>query len=288
MKRYIQLLFDHGFFRFTHKALGVVDRTLCGSWFSRHTYLAALRTGTPYFGNYLAANQGNFRRHHYMDRLVKALAAKAGPNKGIDILEVGSYAGASTVIWLKALTKYCRGQGTVFCVDPWDSLFSLDDGTGGILNEMTTALRDGSIFNLFSHNVRNSGLSEAVRIRKAFFHDIAAELESDGLRFDIVYIDGDHRRDAVHRDLTLGARLLKPGGVLCGDDLELQMGEVDPDTCAHNREKDFIEDPRTHRFYHPGVCAAVHDFFGRRRVSAWVGFWAMRRTELAGFDTVIL
>jgi hypothetical protein len=36
--------------------------------------------------------------------------------------------------------------------------------------------------------------------------------------FDWIYIDGDHRFEAVARDLALAARKVRPGGAVAGDD----------------------------------------------------------------------
>jgi predicted O-methyltransferase YrrM len=62
----------------------------------------------------------------------------------------------------------------------------------------------------------------------------AAAFFADGC-FDIVYIDGDHRRAAVEADLAAWFPKVRPGGVLCGDDFDW-----------------------------PGVSEAVIDFMTRR------------------------
>ena len=47
--------------------------------------------------------------------------------------------------------------------------------------------------------------------------------------FDLVFVDGDHSRDAVLHDVVQGWRLLKPGGVLaCHDYYEEWCVEVGP------------------------------------------------------------
>ena len=45
--------------------------------------------------------------------------------------------------------------------------------------------------------------------------------------FDIAFIDGDHAYTAVLRDLQAACELIRDGGILCGDDLELQIAEID-------------------------------------------------------------
>jgi hypothetical protein len=95
-------------------------------------------------------------------------------------------------------------------------------------------------------------------------------------QFDLIFIDGDHSYGAVTRDIQNAAPLLKEGGVLCGDDLELQYFEVDIENGKKNKEKDYIVDLKTKRYFHPGVCLAIGEFFGKE-VSEWRGFWAMRK-----------
>jgi hypothetical protein len=65
------------------------------------------------------------------------------------------------------------------------------------------------------------------------------------------------------------------GGYICGDDLELQMGEVDRNLASAHRDKDLVRDASTGTDFHPGVTLAVGEFFGE--VSAYAGFWVMQK-----------
>ncbi len=62
---------------------------------------------------------------------------------------------------------------------------------------------------------------------------------------------------------------------MCGDDLELQVSEINLENAKKNIDSDFIPDPKTNNWFHPGVTLAVGEFFGE--VSVWEGFWAMRK-----------
>jgi tetratricopeptide (TPR) repeat protein len=55
----------------------------------------------------------------------------------------------------------------------------------------------------------------------------------------------------------------------------LQLSQLDQNHAERNKHKDYILDPRTKVNFHPGVSLAVGEIFGT--VSAWEGFWAMRR-----------
>lgn len=113
-------------------------------------------------------------------------------------------------------------------------------------------------------------------MRKVSSDEILPTLQ-DG-EFNFVYIDGSHVYSQVIRDLENGARLCSVGGVLCGDDLELQQSQIDVPHAEENKGKDYILDRKSNKPFHPGVTLAVWEFFGGE-VSSRDGFWAMRKTE---------
>ncbi len=79
-------------------------------------------------------------------------------------------------------------------------------------------------------------------------------------------------------DIQHGRRLLRDGGLLCGDDLELQTNDCDRAFAAANLAQDFICDPKG-RWFHPGVTLAVDSELGL--VSNYGGFWIMRKAGAA-------
>jgi hypothetical protein len=105
--------------------------------------------------------------------------------------------------------------------------------------------------------------------------------------FSIVYLDASHEYRDVQRDIKLSMLLLREGGILCGDDLELQLSEMGEDELAEDvaTNKDFVKSRRCNVFYHPGVTRAVAEAFGE--VSAWEGYWAIRKTA-SGWQKVDL
>src|ERR1035438_7330548 len=76
----------------------------------------ALAGDEPYFGPAMRALQGPPERHGYYLPAVKAAAA--GRTSDFRILEIGSWAGASTVSWASAL-RALGVEGQITCVDPW-------------------------------------------------------------------------------------------------------------------------------------------------------------------------
>ena len=53
---------------------------------------------------------------------------------------------------------------------------------------------------------------------------------------------------------------------------------LDQSFARTHKERNMMIDPLTQKEYHPGVCLAVHEFFGQR-VSAQNGFWMMRKVN---------
>jgi predicted O-methyltransferase YrrM len=190
------------------------------------------------------------------------------------VLEVGSWAGASAITWAKALKSQLI-NGTVDCVDPWMPYFDETVQQEKKYKLMNDAARDGSIFELFKQNIRVAEVDDIVRYHRGTSREILPKL-SDA-RFHIVYIDGSHLYEDVLFDLKEARRLLADGGVLCGDDLELQLSEVDlaDHKVALDEKKDVSVGTQSKAAYHPGVTQAVAELFSD--VSAWEGFWATRR-----------
>lgn len=192
-----------------------------------------------------------------------------------NILEIGSWAGNSAVLWADAI-KECKAVGSVFCVDAWEPYVSRKEkNTINIAPVvMNEALKKGEVFKLFLHNIKASGHIDIIYPIKGFSATILPFLKERS--FDLIFIDGDHSFSGVKKDLENAQCLLIDGGVVCGDDLDLQYHEVDQNHTRENKERNMSIDPKTNKEYHPGVCLAVYEFFNQE-VSANNGFWMMRK-----------
>lgn len=123
-----------------------------------------------------------------------------------NIIEIGSYAGRST----RALADHC--PGTVYAVDPWDGDYFRADGTKH--RKVDTRQYDAFRANLADH----IEAGRCVPMRGTIV-DAEAELRRripGGA--DLVFIDGDHRREQLLIDIAKGRGLLRHGGILSGHD----------------------------------------------------------------------
>jgi len=235
---------------------------------SRADFEAALSANQPYFGPYLGCRLSWPHIYWFQQKLVKKLALARGSIAPLSILEIGVWAGASTVSWGEGLRRYFAGNGHIVAVDVWAS----NAEPVADLAPVASAIKQ-----VFLHNISASGISELVEPIHAD-SDSAFRRLADR-RFDVIYIDGDHRYEQVRRDLAHAISCLKPDGIICGDDLEVQMGDGADVIVAEAvaRGESWAAHPASATGFHPGVTLAVFENFGR--VSAWGGFWAMAASD---------
>lgn len=215
-------------------------------------------------------------RHVFMMACVWHLT-KAKQKPDMQILEVGSWVGASALSWAQGLQLFNNSQGTITCVDAWKPFFDRATHKAEVYDVMEQALHTETAYQLFLHNI--STIPETIKCQhlRGQSESLLPLLREKA--FDVVFIDADHAYTPVLRDIKNSLALVKEGGIICGDDLNLQLSQVDAAETKKHAESDFIKDPKTNRNYHPGVTLAVAEIFGD--VSSWGGFWAMQKKENA-------
>jgi predicted O-methyltransferase YrrM len=122
----------------------------------------------------------------------------------IDILEIGSHEGQSTV-WL--LDNLCKHEDSTFIsIDP----FCVDDITSPVTNET---------YNLFLSNTSKSPQYKKFKHIKDFSNIALPKLLSESYNFDIIYIDGSHLEKDVYNDLEYSNKLIRKNGIILLDDV---------------------------------------------------------------------
>ncbi len=213
-------------------------------------------------------------RHIFMMGVIWYLTRK---KKSIDmhILEIGSWMGASTLSWAQGLKLHNAAQGHISCIDAWQPFFNRETHQHDLYTQMELALTSDTAYQIYNHNMRTLPASITCQHFRGKSANILPVLKPQN--FDVVFIDGDHTYSAVLKDIQQSLSLIKENGIICGDDLNLQLFEIDQDHAIKHAEYDFIQDPLTQRNYHPGVSLAVGEVF--EKVSSWGGFWAMQKRE---------
>ncbi len=115
-------------------------------------------------------------------------------NRKINILEIGSYEGRSATFMLEYLP-----YSTITCIDPFF----------GDTNER------------FTSNMQSYG-DRVIKIRSKA-NPILHDLNEAERKYDLIYIDGDHRRQPTFSHSVLSWPLLKIGGIIIWDDYKWKM-----------------------------------------------------------------
>lgn len=130
----------------------------------------------------------------------------------VDILEIGSHEGKSTV-WM--LENLCNAKGSTFTsIDPY-------------ITDDKTSLVTSQTYQNFCHNTSICKNKEKLTQYFSPSHDILPKLVKKGKLFDIIYIDGSHHEDDVMFDLTHSDILINTGGVILLDDVGFDWDKND-------------------------------------------------------------
>lgn len=117
------------------------------------------------------------------------------------VIEVGSFKGRST----RAMADHC--PGTVTAIDPWDGGYVNDNGSQARWLDTKSAWKE------FRHNLQDHILSHRVIPMVMPFHEASPDLTAD-----MVFLDGDHRYEAVLADIDRALTYLETRGLICGHD----------------------------------------------------------------------
>jgi predicted O-methyltransferase YrrM len=143
--------------------------------------------------------------------------ALEGKTDTLNIIEVGTWKGKSAITMIKeCLDKNIKPR--IVTVDTWlgaPEFWSTQEDS-----ERDLGFIDGypSVFYTFTRNIKSSGFSEYVFPLPISSFQGADVLQKYGFSADIIYIDGAHEYDAVKSDIFKYIDLLKPGGIMLGDD----------------------------------------------------------------------
>lgn len=213
----------------------------------------------------------------YAEAAIRYALQKGRP---LRLLEIGSWCGFSAALFAESIARYGtkaqRVGSHILCVDPWIPYFSADElAIGEWHRTMATAAATGEAYEIFCHNASIAEQEFGVKIDHArgLSTEILPRL-AEASR-DFIYIDGSHRYADVAFDISESRRIVVDGGLITGDDLDLQVPDVSIEEVCAKLDLEFHADPNPERSFHPGVTLAVHEAFGS--VSKHEGFWLMQR-----------
>lgn len=202
------------------------------------------------------------------------------------ILEIGSWNGQSAIFWAESLVSAGK-KGNVFCVDPWMAFNNAEeqDDINTNTSRMSRFAEQDRVFPLFWDNIKTKKLTDIVIPLRGRSETILPCLREKW--FDLIFIDGSHTYTDFVSDLRLSEPLLKHGGILCGDDLELYSDEIDIPYALEKREKDFITDPLTGKNFHPGITLGIHAYFKWWKIQSCSGVWYVEKNQMGWKDVTL-
>jgi predicted O-methyltransferase YrrM len=119
------------------------------------------------------------------------------------IIEVGVFEGGTT-FWLSEVLTPHNKNLKIYAIDPHVGSTDMDEDPDAVQKN-------------FAHNVSVCTYQNVEYIRK-HSEDGLIDLINKGVQAELIYIDGDHKANAVLTDLVLSWKLLKKGGVILCDD----------------------------------------------------------------------
>lgn len=212
-------------------------------------------------------NQAQEKRAHVMAQLVQKAFSKP-----IRALEIGVWYGiGSTNIWMQNLPR----NSDLVLLDAWRPYASDADINGtefrptywdyAQMDRLTGDAFLSTYLNVRKHENESDALNISL-IRGNSGRILSLFNDSS---FDFIYIDADHKYEAVKNDIAKAKSLInKNFGIICGDDLEKHPTKELIELARHHKDRDYIKGDYG---YHPGVCLAVAEEFGS--VNMVDGFW---------------
>ncbi|MBW4686303.1 MAG: class I SAM-dependent methyltransferase [Komarekiella atlantica HA4396-MV6] len=134
------------------------------------------------------------------------------------IIEVGTWKGASAVHMAKLLQEK-HIDSTIICIDTWLGGIEYLSGEYSI-SLINLSRKHGwpTLYYQFLANVMYNNLHDSI-VPLPLPSNIAARwLQQKDLKADLIYIDASHEVDDVYADIIQYWELIKPNGVMLGDD----------------------------------------------------------------------
>ncbi len=131
-----------------------------------------------------------------------------------DVVEIGTWQGRSASFLARA--TYESGNGEFFAIDHFQGSSSKNGKKNFVVNEEDLS----DLVNVFNGNMARIGLSDSVTLLNMTSKQAAEKLSDREIRF--IFIDGDHSREGVEKDIELFFPMLVDGAIVMFDDFSMR------------------------------------------------------------------
>lgn len=115
--------------------------------------------------------------------------------------EIGSFVGTSAMI--------LSGFAPLDCFDTWEGSDDPDD-------QINALFKEHDVLSIFRSNMAIAGRNSFVSANKVRSFRSRPNLTK---QYNLIFIDGDHRKEAVESDFNAACdSIVRPGGIICGHD----------------------------------------------------------------------
>jgi len=135
------------------------------------------------------------------------------------VVEVGTWKGASAITMAKAL-KEAGGDSELVCVDTWLGAPEFWVDKTDEKRHLSLKLKNGfpQVYYTFLNNVISEGLQDVITPFPATSFVAQRWFMQNNFTADLVYVDAAHEYPEVIADISGWLKVLRPGGVMIGDD----------------------------------------------------------------------
>ncbi|MEX0808730.1 MAG: class I SAM-dependent methyltransferase [Dongiaceae bacterium] len=179
--------------------------------------LDLIHVENPYQGFDKAAYPTDLQGWGSTDPIFSALFDKLRPRR---VAEIGTWKGASALHMAQLANEYGIQDCEIVCIDTW-----LGSVEHWFFRERpdyfpSLKLKHGypTLYMTFLANVIEAGAVDRIVPFPVASTAAARFLAAHGILFDLIYIDAAHQYDEVQLDVGLFWPLVRPGGVMFGDD----------------------------------------------------------------------
>ena len=208
---------------------------------------------------------------------IKLLEKHQHQNNFISVLEIGTWCGeGSTPVIADELSNFMKAE--LICVDTYKPWASQEDLSANSAYKQYDKQSKTALL-IAARNINK--LSEKYEIPISLFIGRLGQLPLKEKSFDLIFVDGDHKYTSVKEDIECALDLLKPDGVVIGDDFEVDLpfktGLVDE--CVHNRGRDLIFSTVQNNYLHPGIVLALDEISQSAgiKIESRDGCWILKK-----------